>query len=247
MRKLKRYGTALLLVIATVFQSCNDDDGYSIGDLGVDWVTVHVEGDGAYSFIGDRWGTMWPAATAITGYRGNEGDRAILYFNPLQKDFQGYDYAIKPELINPILTKPVEELTADNEKEYGDDPAYIHNIWLSGGYLNMTFQQKVPKSKAHRVSLVRNRKVESDASFKADGYIYLEYRYHTYGDTLNQVVLGAVCYNLNTLKGELESSKGIKLRIRSAVNGYRTLTLEKEAYGTPEEPRKLNVSEMQVK
>lgn len=58
MRKLKRYGAALLLAISTVFQSCNDDDRYSIGDLGVDWVTVHVEGDGAYSFIGDRWGTM---------------------------------------------------------------------------------------------------------------------------------------------------------------------------------------------
>ena len=137
------------MAISTVFQSCNDDDRYSIGDLGVDWVTVHVEGDGAYSFIGDRWviyvacgnGHYW-----LPGERGN--NRAILYFNPLQKDFQGYDYAIKPELINPILTKPVEELTAENEKEYGDDPAYIHNIWLSGGYLNTTFQQKVPRSKS---------------------------------------------------------------------------------------------------
>ena len=248
MKKFKLYGTALLVSLCALFQSCDDDTGYSVGDLGADWVTVHVEGDGVYSFTGDQWGTMWPAATSIMGYRGNEGDRAILYFNPLQEKFQGYDFAIKPEFIKPILTKTVEELNAENESEYGDDPAYIYDVWIAGGYLNMTFRQKMPAEKAHRVSLVRNKKEATDkAEEHEDGYIHLEYRYNTYGDTLTQMVGGAVCYNLSTLEDELETAKGIKLLIHSAVNGHRTLTFTKEASGTPEEARKLDISEMNVK
>lgn len=247
MGKFKLYGVALFVSLSVFFQSCDDDSGYSIGDLGVDWVTVHVEGDGMYSFTGDQWGTLWPAATSIIGYRGNEGDRAILYFNPLQQNFQGYDFAIKPELIDPVLTKTVEELDAENESEFGDDPAYIYDVWIAGGYLNMTFRQKVPAEKAHRVSLVRNMKNMTGGAEENDGYIHLEYRYNTYGDTLNRMVSGAVCYNLSTIEDELKAAKGIKLLIHSAVNGHRTLTFTKEVSGAPEEARKLNVSEMRVK
>lgn len=248
MKKFRLYGIVLLVSLSALLQSCDDDSGYSIGDLGADWVTVHVEGDGVYSFTGDQWGTMWPAATSIVGYRGNEGDRAILYFNPLQQGFQGYDFAIKPEFIEPILTKTVEELNAENESEFGDDPAYIYDVWVAGGYLNMTFRQKVPAAKAHRVSLVRNMKeTTGEVEEQEDGYIHLEYRYNTYGDTLNRMVSGAVCYNLSTLEEELEVAKGIKLLIHSAVNGHRVLTFTKEVSGTPEEARKLNVSEMKVK
>ena len=74
MRKYKLYGMALLTALSVLFQGCDDDEGYSIGDLGADWVTVHVKGDGVYSFTGDHWGTMWAVASSIFGYRGNEGD-----------------------------------------------------------------------------------------------------------------------------------------------------------------------------
>lgn len=246
MRKYKLYGMALLTALSVLFQGCDDDEGYSIGDLGADWVTVHVKGDGVYSFTGDHWGTMWAVASSIFGYRGNEGDRAVLYFNPLQKGYQDYDYAIKPEFIKPILTKPVEDITEADEEEYGDDPAYVNDAWVAGGYLNMTFTQKLPASKKHRVSLVRSRKDNSDGSSQTDGYVHLEYRYNTYGDTLNQAVSGAVCYNLSTLKSELETAKGIKLRIRSAVNGYRTLTFEKNSSGSSKRLDDLDFSEMKV-
>ena len=218
MKSLKLLGMAVLLGLTAIFQSCDDNDGYSIGDIGRDYVTVHVTGDNGYTFTGDTWGTIWPAASAVFGYHPTEGQRALLYFNPLYDDFHGYDVAVKVEDIYPILTKTVEQLTAENETEYGDDPASITDAWIGGGYLNLIFVQHVPASKPHRVSLVEN----TMKSYEDDGYVHLEYRYNTYGDTLNNaVVRSMVSYNLNTIS--MVGKKGLKLRINSSVNGERVL------------------------
>ena len=241
MKGFKFYVGALLAGVSSVFQSCDSDDGFALGDIGRDWVTVHVEGTGAYSFTGDTWGTMWPAATAIWGYRPVEGQRAILYFNPLYENFQSYDYGIKPEYIFDILTKSVEELTQENEVEYGNDPAYISDAWIGGGYLNLVFAQHVPQKEAHRVSLVRTTEELTD-----DGYIQLEYRYNTYGDTLDvRMIEGAVSYNLNTL--DLKNAKGIKLKLNDAVKGNREMTFTRMDEDTPESAQELDFSEMNAR
>ncbi|WP_300729141.1 NigD-like protein [uncultured Bacteroides sp.] len=220
---------AFLLSVAALFTSCNDDEGYSIGDIGIDCVTVHVENDGLYTFTGDTWGTMFPAATSIFGYFPVEGERAILVFNPLYDNYGGYDVGIKVERIYPLLTKTVENLTEENEAEYGNDPAYMENIWISGGYMNLVFRQKLPSKNKHRVSLVRN---QADPAIADDGYIHLEYRYNTYGDTLNTVVKGMVCYNLNTLP--LDNAKGIKLSVNDAHKGKCTIVFNKLDEEMPE-------------
>ena len=41
--------------MGVTFQSCDDDDGYSLGDVAVDWATVNVKGAHVYDFTGDRW------------------------------------------------------------------------------------------------------------------------------------------------------------------------------------------------
>lgn len=239
---IKLLGCSLLIAATSFFQSCKDDNGYSIGDIGVDWVTVHVEGDGYYSFIGDSWGTMWPAATSIWNYKPVEGERAILYFNPLYDNYQGFDHAIKSESIYPILTKQVEQLTSENESEFADDPAYITDAWVSGGYMNIVFVQRLPQEHAHKVSLVENLTSEPED----DGYVHLEYRYNTYGDSLSAMPLvsGAVSYNLNTL--DLENANGIKLRINSAVNGERVIVFEKNSKSQPNGVDNIDISSMKV-
>ena len=238
MKTMKNYCFVLLLAITTFLFSCDDNDGYSIGDIAADWVTVKSEGNGVYSFVGDSWGSMWPATSHIWNYNPADGDRAVLYFNPLYDNYGGYDLAISPEVIYPVLTKGVEQLTVDNEEEYADHPAYVTDVWISGGYMNMTFYQKLPQSKKHRVSLVENSIVERED----DGYLYLEFRYNTYADTLsNAKVGGAVSYNLSSL--QLDDKKGIKLRINSAVNGERFLTFDKSVGGTPVEGKKMDLSQ----
>ena len=44
--------------MGVTFQSCDDDDGYSLGDVAVDWATVNVKGAHVYDFTGDRWGQI---------------------------------------------------------------------------------------------------------------------------------------------------------------------------------------------
>ena len=43
--------------MGVTLQSCDDSDGYSLGDVAVDWATVNVKGAHVYDFTGDRWGT----------------------------------------------------------------------------------------------------------------------------------------------------------------------------------------------
>ena len=242
MKNLKILGIVILMTLTAVFQSCDDNDGYSLGDIGVDYVTVHVLGQGTYSFTGDKWGTMWPAATAYPIFRPVEGQRALLYFNPLYDNFSGYDVGIKVLDVYPILTKQVEDLTDDNEKEFGDDPVRVTSAWIGGGFMNLIFQQRVPTTNRHRVSLVQNTLNE----YPDDGYIHLEYRYNTYGDTLSTspVVEGTVSYNLSSLN--LKDKKGIKMRINSAKSGEKILTFEPTSQPAPEDAKNLDITKVYV-
>ena len=222
MKKFQSYFTALFFTAASILlPSCDNDESYSIGDIAVDWVTVHVEADGLYTFTGDTWGTMFPAATSLWGYRPTEGERAYLIFNPLYDNYGGYDVGIKPERIYPILTKNVEDLTKENDKEFADHPVHLRTAQISGGYMTIIFDQKIPQTKKHWVNLVKNPEEEVNA----DGYIHLEYRYNTYGDTLNVYQTGIVAFNLQTLP--IKEAKGIKLKINDAKKGKTELIFEK--------------------
>ena len=83
MKKIKLLWMAMLTLMLPALQSCDDNDGYSLGDIAVDWATVRVVGGDTYSLNADRWGTLWPAATAIPFYKPIDGQRVITYFNPL--------------------------------------------------------------------------------------------------------------------------------------------------------------------
>ncbi|WP_296260284.1 NigD-like C-terminal domain-containing protein [uncultured Phocaeicola sp.] len=238
-RQLKYITSVCIWMLAMIQTSCDDSDGYSIGDIAYDWVTIHVESDGIYTFTGDTWGTMYPAASSIWGYKIAEGTRGMLIFNPLFDDYYGYDVGIKPEQLRVFLTKTVEEIDDENENEYADHPAYLREAWIAGGYMNMLFDMKMPLKEKHRVSLVKHA---DEPAIGDDGYIHLEYRYNTYGDTTDvfNPYTEVVCYNLNTLP--LDKAKGIKMKINHAVYGHQTLIFENKNESMPDEAKNLNGS-----
>ena len=56
MKKIMKCGLWVCALVLGLFQaSCDDGDGYSIGDIAYDWVTVHVQSDGVYTFTGATW------------------------------------------------------------------------------------------------------------------------------------------------------------------------------------------------
>ena len=108
MKKLNLLLLAFLVVMGVTLQSCDDSDGYSLGDVAVDWATVNVKGAHVYDFTGDRWGQIWPATTDYFWYSPIDGQRVILYFNPLYDNYpEGYDCSVKVLNIKEILTKPI--------------------------------------------------------------------------------------------------------------------------------------------
>lgn len=42
MKKIKLLWMAMLTLMLPALQSCDDNDGYSLGDIAVDWATVRV-------------------------------------------------------------------------------------------------------------------------------------------------------------------------------------------------------------
>lgn len=93
----------------------------------------------------DVWGTLWPVNTDLGWYEPVDGKRVITIFNPLSDGFDGYDHAVKLLRLYDVLTKEVETLTPETEEEFGNDPVAIFkgDIGISGGYLNIVFQQNL--------------------------------------------------------------------------------------------------------
>lgn len=238
MKKINLFWMAMLITTLALY-SCDDNDGYSIGDIGSDWATVHVISNGSYSLTGDSWGTLWSAAASLPWYNPVDGQRVIAYFNPLYDNFQGYDHAVKVESIYNVLTKSVEDLTAANAQDYGNDSILIYksNMWVGGGYLNIVFRQNLPAHNFHRISLVRNTTVQQPD----DGYIHLECRYNTYKDVTNYWADAAVSFNLKSL--DLNNKKGFIVTLNSIVNGKVEVTFDTQSQSAPTIAQNKNFSD----
>lgn len=245
MKKLHWLFMAICLAVMPALQSCDDfDNGYSVGDFTPPlWATVRVTGSAFYLDC-DRWGTLWPVNTNIGWYEPADGQRVITTFNPLYDNFQGYDHAVKILTMQEVLTKNIEIMTAENEKEFGNDPILVdkRNLGISGGYLNIIFAQNLPSKTKHRISLVRTQ--EEEDLYTEDGYIHLELRYNTYDDVTGYRTFGAVSYNLNSL--DITSAKGIKLKLNSEVNGEVELTFDLKDSGSDTDKASMDFSKMQL-
>lgn len=126
---------------------------------------------------------------------------------------------VKMEGIQEVLTKEVEEMTVENEEEFGNDPILIYqgDMWLGGKFLNIIFRQNLPRSEKHRISLVENKiatepgepETPETLSIGEDGYVHLELRYNTYDDVTDYWGWGRVSYNLES---STRHPKKVKLR-----------------------------------
>ena len=230
MRKLHWLFMAVCLAVMPVLQSCDDDDGYSLGDFTPPlWATVRVTGNAFYLDC-DVWGKLWPVNIDMDWYEPVDGQRVLTMFNPLSDKYGEYDHAVKLLRLQDVLTKEVEVLTPENEEEFGNDPVRIYHgdIGISGGYMNIIFLQNLPSNTKHRISLVRP---QDDAELYAeDGYIHLELRYNDYDDLTGLRAYGAVSYNLSSLDITSET-KGIKLKLNSEVNDEVELTFDLKKSG----------------
>lgn len=228
MKKMKLILGMLLFALAAVWQSCDDNDGYSLGDIAADWATVRTTGGGSYYLEGDRWGNIYPVATSIPWYKPVDGQRVVSFFNPLGDVKNKKGVQVKMEGIYELLTKAVEKLTEENEQAFGNDPISIvkGGMWLGGKHLNLVFIQNLPAAKKHRISLVQDKKTPG---ISADGYVHLQLRYNTYKDVTVRRAKARVSYNLKEFfpveASANESLKGFKVIVNLQGHGKKEIVL----------------------
>ncbi|EGJ70919.1 hypothetical protein Bcop_0702 [Bacteroides coprosuis DSM 18011] len=204
---IKKIFLACLSVTMLVgFQSCNDDDGYSLGDFWISYATVVREGN-TYSLKLDSGQKLWVGAGWIN-YNSVDGQRVVADYTILGDNYNGYDHIVKVNYLYEILTKNVEFVKSEeDDKKFGNDgiPS-VNEMWVSNDYLNIKFTYRLPsEAKAHKVSLVENQLKESPD----DSSIYLEFRYNTYNNNSSYVSNSMASFNLNTI--DLSGKTGIKI------------------------------------
>lgn len=205
-----------LCALMPLFSSCDDNDGYSIGDFTPPlWATVRSQGTAFYLDC-DVWGTLWPVNTHLDSSQLVDGQRVITSFNPLADDYEGFDHAVKILSLQPVLTKQLEQVTPDTEEEYGNDPLLIYqgDMSVSGGYLNLLFLQNMPAKEKHRISLVQSK--EDLQAGEEDDYLHCQLRYNDYDDLTGYRAYGAVSFYLGELP---EGCQGVKVVLQSEKNG----------------------------
>lgn len=222
MNRLRLSFLSLIAALGLVFQSCDDDESYSLGDMAMDWATIVSTSPDTFYLMSDTWGSLWPAATENQWYTPKDGQRIIVMFNPLADKFQQFDHAVKLMDVKEVLTKKVEILTPVNDDDYGNDPITIKegNLWMSGGHLNLIFLQDMPSTEKHRISLVT-----PSMEMKKDGYFEVELRYNTYDDTTGLLMEGAVSFNLKEMM-ETAKARGIRLKLNLSDKGMTDVTLD---------------------
>lgn len=220
MKKLNLYLLGILLLIITpMLQSCGDDD---LGKFVVRMATIQSTGNNSFYMIADNGKTIFPAAPALNYYQAIDGQRVVVNYTPLYENYGSYDYGVRVNSLSNVLTKMPEELNAGNEEEFGDDPVYVlKDVWMGNQYLNIIFYMDMPRSKKHRISLVKNTLAE-DAE---DGYIHLEYRYNDQDDLSGYLRKGIVSFNLKEyFTEEYADYQGIKIRFNLREEGEKTFT-----------------------
>lgn len=136
MRKIT-FGLIIIFILLASFTSC-EDDGYDLGAFVVSLATVNPidENAGTYYLTMDNGTTLFPAVPNAI-YKPKVNQRILVNFTLLGDSISGYDHPAKINSIREILTKKVENLTDENEKEIGNNPVDILDLWTGDNYLNI--------------------------------------------------------------------------------------------------------------
>ena len=199
---MKRYvilGVGLVLTVL-IFNSCKDDDGYSLDKAWYSIATVRPLDDSrSYWLTLDSGTSLWPVATNIPWYEPKETQRAFVVYSLLSDKFYGYDHAVKVLDLKSILTKPIaENLGEENDETYGTDPVVISDIWIGDGYLNIVFEFEYGGNSVHFINLIETE--------STDTQYYFEFRHNAYDDNKRSRRKGIVAFDLSSIEknqGEL--------------------------------------------
>ncbi len=233
---MKKVRLGLLVVVISLFvASCNNDDGYSLGNY---WITIgNIEGEqGDFMIVTDEGKRLFPSANAVPGYPINDSDRVWVNFTILDdgaEDSQ-IDYYVRVNNFRDILTKGIFTLTSENADSIGHDPILVSNpednIWIDNDYLNIFFVYKGAPWIVHYINVVS----DVDEPTNPDGVPVLELRHNKNDDPYTEPpISGFVSIDIKSL--QVEGQDSVKFILR-AIDCDGEFSLDKEftySYSAP--------------
>lgn len=230
MKKLNLFALTVMLVLLPFFQSCLDDDDTVYPDFTIATLKQIAETDDYYFGL-DSGRKMFPGDdSAIRNFPITDGKRVFVWFHQLEEQKQGYDYNVQVVRLDSILTKDIIPLTVETADSIGDDRINMTYYWVAQGYLNMEFQYYGSHNpeKKHMLNLIYD--VDKDL-VDEEGYINLEFRHNAYNDKGGTLGEGIVSFKLDKIATEMETAKGLKIRVNSLYDNviYKKINFKKES------------------
>lgn len=213
MKKIYFFFTASAFLLLIYAFSCNDSEGYSLGDFRVSIATVHTTSPNSFFVQLDNGKKLFPAASDVRYFPKDE-QRVFINYTILSNQQNEYSHYIKVNDIWNVLTKNVIELNAQNADSIGNDPIKINDIWIGGNYLNIDFSFNYGGERPHAINLVHNSLSSSPAT--TIDAIELEFRHNNYNSESLNLYEGFVCFDLKPY--QTENADSIKFVVK--VNGF---------------------------
>ena len=146
---MKRLVFGILVGFLFILAGCNNDDGYSLGDV---WIGFGVvENTDTYKMILDDGEVLIPVAFgghnpwydhdySGTHHEIEAGDRVMVNFTILddKRNDAGeiIEYYVKVNSAKKILTKGILDITEENKDSIGNDPIIVRDCWMANDLLN---------------------------------------------------------------------------------------------------------------
>lgn len=214
----------LCIVLPWLYSCTNDwDENAPLLAIG----TVKVIADQDYYFALDEGSKLYPGDTSnIQGYQVIAGQRAFVYFTPLEENLPGYEYNAKIMHIENILTKDIYIMPTEKSDSIGNDPINAVEAWIAEGYLNIKYQfyHSNNQEKKHMLNLVVNEEITSENT--RPDYFLLEFRHNAYEDAQLEPGTGVVSFKLDNIKDSIKDKKGINIRVKSLHDGIVYIPVE---------------------
>ncbi|WP_036930402.1 NigD-like protein [Prevotella sp. 10(H)] len=227
MRRYRKLFSTLILcsVLALGFSSCDDIDGYSLGNFWEDIVTVQKIDENTYSFVRDNGEKLWVAAPVGVKWKPKY-DRAVINFTILSDEKDGYDHYIRLNDYYDVLTKNAIYIDPDDkfrQDSIGNDPIKVTSVWEGGDYLNFKFAYNTGEKEPHMLNLVS---AETDLSLDKD-IVKLEFRHNVNKDEpAKYPVRGYVSFNLKPYKTEGRDKVTFEITWKESNGETKTATVE---------------------
>lgn len=140
--------TFIFSVLVLLFFVCCDKKDSRIPDFFVEFATI-IKNETSITIQLDNGNILTPEPSS-NNLDIDNGSRVIINYTPLEGSY------IKINSIQKIFLGNIEE---GFPEKIGSDPIKIISVWVSGSYLNISFQVDF-HSKPHSASLFRNMNAE---------------------------------------------------------------------------------------